>query len=92
MKQCPACDFSFPDFHLVCDFDGTDLTSNSEQPSLSLPSATRLRRVLTSPFFLFVVFGIALLASAVLIGYLDSVSQSASAEKPQSTVTAINNP
>jgi len=25
MKRCPKCDFSFANFHHVCDFDGTNL-------------------------------------------------------------------
>ena len=84
MKHCPACDFNFPDFHLICDFDGADLVPETE-PSIDAPRTSRLRVVLKSPFFLIVVLGIALLGSAILVGYLDSVSQSASTVGPQST-------
>ena len=75
MKHCPACDFSFPDFHLVCDFDGTELVP--DPASIVEPRPSRLRGVLQSPFFLIAVLGTALLGSALLIGYFDSVSQSA---------------
>jgi hypothetical protein len=50
MKHCPACNFSFPDFHRVCDFDGTGLVYDSERPSL-VKSTSRLRSTLQSPVF-----------------------------------------
>ena len=89
MKHCPACDFNFPDFHLVCDFDGTDLVSEPGPSSIS--ASSHMRNILTSPFFLIVVLGIALLGSAILIGYFDSLSQSASAVEDRLTVKPINN-
>jgi len=77
MKQCPKCDFTFADFHHLCDFDGTELVPVLEQSSLvnrSTPS--RCRRMLKSPLFSMGVATLGLLASALLIGYYDSVNQS----------------
>ena len=88
MKHCPACDFNFPDFHLVCDFDGTELVS--EPGPSSITASSHVRRILTSPFFLIVVLGIALLGSAILIGYFDSISQSASAVEDSLTAKPMN--
>src|ERR1041385_8164489 len=34
MKHCPACNFTFPDFHLVCDFDGTELAPDPQRLAL----------------------------------------------------------
>jgi hypothetical protein len=34
MKHCPACNFTFPDFHLVCDFDGTELVPDPQRLAL----------------------------------------------------------
>jgi hypothetical protein len=51
MKHCPACNFTFPDFHLVCDFDGTELIPDPERLSLIKIPARRshLRAVIVSP-------------------------------------------
>jgi hypothetical protein len=51
MKHCPACNFSFPDFHLVCDFDGTELVPDPERLALIRfqPRRWFIRRFLTSP-------------------------------------------
>jgi hypothetical protein len=52
MKHCPACNFSFPDFYKVCDFDGTPLVADPESLSLVKPSLpSRLRSTLQSPVF-----------------------------------------
>lgn len=51
MKHCPACNFSFPDFHLVCDFDGTELVPDQQRLALIRfhPRRSFIRRFLTSP-------------------------------------------
>lgn len=76
MKHCPACNFSFPDFHHVCDFDGTELLPDPERPSLvnaaARPSA--FWRILKSPILLATLSLLALILSAVLIGYIESAT------------------
>src|SRR5258706_394180 len=82
MKRCPKCDFSFVNFHHVCDFDGTDLIDDPEtlpvSPGVSaLVAATRspFLRLVKSPVFLTVLALAGLLSSALLIGYYDAASQ-----------------
>ena len=84
MKHCPSCEFTFADFHHVCDFDGTELVPDPERPSLvkATPRAASLRRWLKSPFFLVALLMMGLLSSGLLIGYYDS-SQSAALDKDQ---------
>src|SRR2546430_15731270 len=43
LKYCPRCNFTFADFHHVCDFDGAELISAPEQPSHG-PRPSLLRR------------------------------------------------
>lgn len=77
MKECPKCGFTFPDFHHVCDFDGTDLVPEQERPSPVNVSRlkSRFRRCLNSPLLLASLTAFVLLSSALLIGYFDSTSQ-----------------
>jgi hypothetical protein len=77
MKHCPACNFSFPDFHRVCDFDGTELVSDPQRPSLVKASAgpSGFRRILKSPILLTSLSILALFSSAVLIGYVESANK-----------------
>jgi len=77
MKHCPACNFSFPDFHHVCDFDGTELVPDPDRPSLVNASvrSSVFRRILKSPILLTSLSLLALFLSALLIGYLESVTQ-----------------
>jgi len=84
MKQCPRCDFTFPDFHHVCDFDGAELIPDPERPSLVTLRPSRIRRCLKSPLFLAGLTALGLLSSALLIGYFDSASQSATISQEQS--------
>jgi hypothetical protein len=74
MKYCPACNFSFPDFHHVCDFDGTELVTEPERQALVKVRPARLRSALKSPAFLSVLLAIVLLSSAIIIGYLENKS------------------
>ena len=74
MKYCPACNFSFPDFHHVCDFDGTELVSEPERQALMKVRPSRLQSALKSPAFLSVMLAIVLLSSAITIGYLETRS------------------
>ena len=78
MKYCPSCNFTFPDFHHVCDFDGTELISDPEPPAPE-PSRQRYRllRYLKSPLFLAIVGLLAVVSSAVLIAYLGVVKKTA---------------
>jgi hypothetical protein len=90
MKRCPKCDFSFVNFHHVCDFDGTDLVDDPEtlpvSPGVSaLVAATQSRflRLIKSPVFLIVLALAGLVSSALLVGYYDAASQPNSiAESP----------
>lgn len=82
MKRCPKCDFSFVNFHHVCDFDGTDLVDDPEtlpvSPGVSaLVAATQSRflRLVKSPVFLIVLALAGLVSSALLIGYYDAATQ-----------------
>src|SRR5712675_1417448 len=85
MKRCPKCDFSFADFHHVCDFDGTDLVDDPEtlpvSPGVSaLVAATQYRflRLVKSPVFLIALALAGLVSSALLIGYYDAAIQPSS--------------
>lgn len=82
MKYCPSCNFSFPDFHHVCDFDGTELVSEPEREPSNEARPSRLRSALKSPAFLSVLLAIVLLSSAILIGYLESKSARVVATQP----------
>lgn len=78
MKHCPACNFTFPDFHRVCDFDGTELVTDPERQSLikvpkSFPPS---RRSLKKPMLLTSLTVLGLFLSAVTIGYLESPAPS----------------
>jgi len=85
MKQCPKCDFTFADFHHVCDFDGTELVPDADQASLNVsPPSSCLRRAVKSPFFLMGLTVVGLLTSALMIGYYDSVNQPAPVVKDPS--------
>ena len=75
MKYCPACNFSFPDFHHVCDFDGTELVPEPGRAQLINTRPSRLRSALKSPVFLSVLACIALLSTALLNRYSDSAPQ-----------------
>lgn len=87
MKYCPACNFSFPDFHHVCDFDGTELVTEPEHQALVKVRPSRLRSALKSPAFLSVVLAIALLSSAIIIGYLENKSLRVATNYPAASGT-----
>jgi hypothetical protein len=89
MKHCPSCDFTFADFHHVCDFDGTELVPDPERPSL-VKATPRLRRWLRSPLFLVGLLTVGLLSSGLLIGYYDSASQSASLVKDRDSQPSLS--
>jgi hypothetical protein len=78
MKHCPACNFSFPDFHLVCDFDGTELVP--DQRCLALiklpPRPSFLRRLSTSPKALTAAAILGLFFIAAFIAYQQMTSRS----------------
>jgi len=85
MKHCPKCDFTFADFHHVCDFDGTELVPDPEHPPLNeSPRSSCFRRAVKSPFFLMGLTVVGLLTSALMIGYYDSLSQPAPVVKDPS--------
>src|SRR5437762_3203965 len=82
LKYCPRCNFTFADFHHVCDFDGAELINAPDRPSNgSRPSL--LRRCLKSPVLLASVGLCAVVASAFLIGYFEVVNQTTSIVKPK---------
>ena len=78
MKHCPECNFTFPDFHRVCDFDGTELVLDPERQSLMRvnPPPSNARPGLKRPMLLTSLAVLGLFLSAVLIGYLDSPAPS----------------
>ena len=89
MKRCPKCDFSFVNFHHVCDFDGTDLVDDPEtlpvSPGVSALAATQspFLRLVKSPVFLTVLGLAGVLSSLLLLVYYDATSQPNSiAESP----------
>lgn len=92
MKHCPECNFSFPDIHNVCDFDGTELIHDPERPSLAKtsPRPSRSRRFLKSPMFLTTLAMLTLFLSAVLIGYLDSAREIAPIVKEQPAAPSLS--
>jgi hypothetical protein len=92
LKYCPSCNFTFPDFHHVCDFDGTELIGDPERPSLPSGSSRRslLRRFLESSSFLAAVGLTAVIATALWIGYLDVVNQTKSMGKTQPSPSPYN--
>ena len=72
MKCCPACNSSFPDFHIVCDFDGTELVPDPLRLVLiKVPAPRRafVRGYLTSPQFLTTVAILGLFVSAAAIAF-----------------------
>lgn len=78
MKHCPACNFSFPDFHLVCDFDGTELVPDRQRLSLIKlpPRRSFVRRCLTSPKTLTALAILGLFFMAASIAYKQTTSRS----------------
>lgn len=78
MKYCPTCNFSFPDFHRVCDFDGSELVLDPERQSLvkANPRYSYPRHGLKKPMFLTSLAVLVLFLSAVFIGYLESPAPS----------------
>ncbi len=77
MKHCPACNFSFPDFHLVCDLDGTELVSDRRHLALIKlpPQRSAIRRLLTSPQALSALAISGLFLVAALIAYQQTTSR-----------------
>ena len=78
MKHCPACNFSFPDFRRVCDFDGTELVSEPERPRLvkAVQRPSRSWRILKSPVLWASLLLTAVLSSSFLVAYWDATGQS----------------
>jgi hypothetical protein len=89
LKYCPRCNFTFADFHHLCDFDGAELISAPERPS-NASRASLLRRSLKSPVLLSAVGLCAVVSSAFLIGYFEVVNQTTSVVKtePSPTISA----
>lgn len=77
MKHCPACNFSFPDFHLVCDFDGTELVPDRQALALIKlpPRRSLIRRSLASPKTLTALAILGLFLIAALIAYQQATSR-----------------
>ena len=78
MKHCPACNSSFPDFHLVCDVDGTGRVSDPSRLALiKVPGRQpSVRRLVTSPKTLTALAILGLFLTAALIGYQQMTSRS----------------
>ena len=82
MKRCPKCNFSFPDFHHTCDFDGADLVDDPQTQhgsprvtALAAATQTPFRRLVKSPVFLMVLLLACLFSSLLLIVYHDAAPQ-----------------
>ena len=96
MKRCPKCDFSFADFHHVCDFDGTDLVDDPETLPVS-PAVSALVATTRSPFLRLVkspvsltVLGLAgILASLLLMVYYDAASHPNSIAESQAARDSV---
>ena len=85
MKQCPECNFSFPDSHRVCDFDGTELVPDSNRPSIyGRTRPSRLRRILQSSKFFTGLAVLTLFVVSVFISYLALPTRSIPAVRSQS--------
>jgi hypothetical protein len=78
MKHCPACNFSFPDFHLVCDFDGTELVPDWQRLALIKfsPRQSFVRRWLTSAKTLTALAILGLFSTAAFIAFQQTTSRS----------------
>ena len=78
MKHCPACNFTFPDFHLVCDFDGTELVSDRQRLALIKvpPRRSFMRRLTTSSKTLTTLAILGLFLTAAFIAYQQTTSRS----------------
>ena len=76
MKHCPACNFSFPDFHRVCDFDGTELVPDLERPPLVKAGPSRCWRIIKSPVLWASLLLTAVLSSSFLVAYWEATGQS----------------
>jgi len=89
LKYCPRCNFTFADFHHVCDFDGAELISEPDRSS-NAPRPSLLRRCLKSPLLLATVGLCVVVSSAFLIGYYEVVNQTTSIVKtePAPTISA----
>jgi hypothetical protein len=72
MKRCSQCEFTFDDEQKFCDFDNTELVAVTEPPPIRV---SRARRLVHSPFPLALVMIAGVLASALVIGYYESVDQ-----------------
>ena len=89
MKHCPECNFSFPDFYRVCDFDGTELVPDPERlalikvPIKAPPRPSRLRRSLKAPMLFTSLAILVLFLSAVLIAHFESATESVPVVKEQ---------
>jgi hypothetical protein len=86
LKYCPRCNFTFADFHHVCDFDGAELISSPEPPPHVSPPSL-LRRCLQSPVLVAAVGLCAVVSSAFLIGYFEVVNQTTSIVKTEPSPT-----
>jgi len=77
MKHCAACNRSFPDFHLVCDFDGTDLVPDQRLALIKFPPRPSLiRQFLTSPKTLAALAILGLFFIAAFIAFQQTTSRS----------------
>jgi hypothetical protein len=99
MKRCPKCNFSFADFHDVCDFDGTSLVDDPAtllvSPGVSaLVAATQspFLRLVKSPVFLIVLGLAGVLSSLLLMVYYDAANQANPIVANQPSQNSIVNP
>lgn len=93
MKRCPACNFSFPDFHFVCDFDGTELVPAERLALIRLVPARppSVWRFITSPKMLATLAILALFLAAAFIAYHQTTSRSTRTLLAATSSTAVSN-
>lgn len=78
MKHCPACNFTFPDFHFMCDFDGAELVSDRQCLALIKlpPRRSFIHRFTTSSKTLTTIAILGLFFTAAFIAYQQTTSRS----------------
>jgi len=78
MKHCPACNFTFPDFHHVCDFDGSELIPDPSRVALIklTPQRSLRRRFIVKSKLLTALAILALFLIAAFIAYQQTTTRS----------------
>jgi hypothetical protein len=93
MKRCSVCEFIYEDDQRFCEMDGIELPSDASfqfSQKASAPAAvSRSARFLRSPFSLAALSLLAVILSALVIGYYDSLSQTESNAATRQSVGSL---